>query len=354
MAKARLMYLSFFPPYTQSPFCSHPILSTMTHSQGHDPLRERDRRHSRHSYTRVEVIYYRLKRYEPPPVPRPPLISLPPDPYNWVCVPPMYQPQSSGRKTLAKEPRHSHHYSDPPDSRRHKQRRRHVHFDDHPKVHLYTPPSSHQSESTHQPSSSTPHPPPSKPFTSSASPSSYVPSSRSTTGLHPILLSFPARLWDLRRRASPIYDPHFVLRFSEPIFPTSAPSSLSTQPKSLRLSFLPCTRTELSWLCTVTVPPFRTHLVVEDVLRAISTELFRRSACWDLYTDHPCFSKAIAAQQYRVREGWTSVPWYEDGIRNVDLYHIDEKRDCALWFRGLKEERLRDGEVVYRVMFSYS
>ena len=99
--------------------------------------------------------------------------------------------------------------------------------------------------------------------------------------------------------------------------------------------------------CTTAISPGKTI-----ILRAISTELFRRSACWDLYTDHPCFSGAVAAQQWRARCGHTSTPWYEDGIRNVDLYHVD--RGQALYFRGLKPERLRDGEIVYLVKFSYA
>lgn len=148
----------------------------------------------------------------------------------------------------------------------------------------------------------------------------------------------------MRRFASPTYYPSYETRYWEPVFP----SSLGT--KTLRLVFTPCPRTEFSWFATVFATG--THLVVEDVLRTVSTELFRRGVCRELYSDHPCFVKAQAARQLRTRRGWSERAYSEDGVRNVDLYHVE--RGCALWFRGLTPDKLRSGEVVYRVRFSYA
>ncbi|KAI0687584.1 hypothetical protein C8Q76DRAFT_266330 [Earliella scabrosa] len=302
-------------------------------------FRRHDRRHSSRDYTRVEVIYYRLKLSEPPPAPRPALVPLPNDIDNRIEV---CQPSSSKlQQPTIRERRHSEPSSPP-----HQRKRRRVHFADELRVHNYDP----EDRPARQPSPIPPPVPP-KPSPPRGYPSSTAPhtSTKPSTGLHDILISFPPRLWDVRRRASPLYDPHHQSRFSEPVFP-SRPSM-----PALRLAFVPCSRTELAWLHTVPVPPFRTHLVVEDVLRAVSTELLRRSACWDLYADHPCFARAVAAQQVRAREGHTDTPFYEDGIRNVDLYHLEREGAYGpLWFRGLKEETLRGGEVVYRVVLSYA
>ncbi|KAI0693510.1 hypothetical protein C8T65DRAFT_744674 [Cerioporus squamosus] len=189
----------------------------------------------------------------------------------------------------------------------------------------------------------------------SATPATPLQTAPPLPALHELLAHFPKHLWDMRRRASPTYHPPYEPRYWEPVFPSSP---YSTAPKSLRLVFTPCARTELSWFASVSPSGRGTHLVVEDVLRTISTELFRRGprACRELYADHPCFAHANFARQLRTREGWSQRAYFADGIRNVDLYHVEEEsgEEGALWFRGLSPERLRSGEVVYRVRFSYA
>ncbi len=149
----------------------------------------------------------------------------------------------------------------------------------------------------------------------------------------------------MRRNARPTYHPHYEPRYSEPVFPYDPTK------RSIKLYFIPCGRTEFSWITKVKVDCWN-RLTVDDVLEAISTELFRRSACRDLYEGHPCYSKVRSAHQIRTRRGYTKKPHYDDAIRNVDLYHVE--RGQALYFKGLCPERLRDGEVVYLVKFSYA
>ncbi|TBU37981.1 hypothetical protein BD309DRAFT_561492 [Dichomitus squalens] len=163
--------------------------------------------------------------------------------------------------------------------------------------------------------------------------------------LHDLLTSFPSGLWDMRRNARPTYHPQHEPRYSEPVYPHDRRKT------SIKLYFTPCSRTEFSWITKVRAGS-RKHLTVDDVLDAISTELFRRSAVRDLYESHPCFSKIRSARRIRTRRGYTKTPHYDDAFRNVDLYHVDHGQ--VLYFRGLKPERLRDGEVVYLVKFSYA
>ena len=160
-----------------------------------------------------------------------------------------------------------------------------------------------------------------------------------------MLISFPSGLWDMRRNARPTYHSRHEPRYSEPVYPHDP------RKKWIKLYFAPCSRTEFSWITKVRADPGK-HLTVEDVLEAISTELLRRSAVRDLYSGHPCFPKVRSAHRIRTRSGYTRTPHYDDAFRNVDLYHVD--RGQALYFRGLKPERLRDGEVVYLVKFSYA
>lgn len=171
----------------------------------------------------------------------------------------------------------------------------------------------------------------------------YGPSTSSS--LHDLLSSFPSGLWDMRRNARPTYHPHHELHYSDPVFPHDP------QKRLIKLYFLPCGRTEFSWITEVKAD-CRNRLTVNYVLDTISTELFRRSACRDLYEGHPCYSKVRSAHRIRTLRGYTRKPHYDDAFRNVDLYHVD--RGQALYFKGLRPERLRDGEVVYMVKFSYA
>ncbi|KAI0754111.1 hypothetical protein C8Q80DRAFT_1265803 [Daedaleopsis nitida] len=301
------------------------------------PLRDRTHRRSRQDYTRVEVIYYHLKRLDLPPAPKPPLIPLPDVPYIILKV-----PDASGQ--ASHQPRSGRHSDSHPELQKPTARDRRVHFADQPTV---INPSNHPNMPHPPPPSPVPPPLPPKP-SCNLSTINTPPPACSTSDLHPYLSSFPPHVWDTRRRASPPYVPAHEARFSEPAFLTDR----ARAPTSIRLAFLPCSRTELAWF--VTVAPSGTHLVVADVVRAVSVELFRRSVCRELYTEHPCFARAQAAQQWRAKAGWTDAPWYGDAIRNVDLYHVEGERGPALWFKGLKEERLRDGHVVYRVLFGSS
>ena len=293
-------------------------------------------------HAQYTITYYRLRPVaHGAPKQQPP--SLPPDPYTRIHVP--RQPSKSQPEQLPARPpprRHNEAHEE-----RLKANHRRVHWaDEESIINLSTPP-----RQLREPPPVTPAPPPKpsvlvKPRRTSipATPATQPTMAPSLPALHELLVSFPPGLWDMRRRASPTFYPSYEPRYWEPVFP-SAPSA---QP--LRLVFTPCPRTELSWFATVSSSG--THLVVEDVLRALSTELFRRGACRELYSDHPCFAKAQAARQLRTRCGWSERAYFEDGVRNVDLYHVE--RGCALWFRGLVPERLRGGEVVYRVQFSYA
>ena len=149
----------------------------------------------------------------------------------------------------------------------------------------------------------------------------------------------------MRRNARPTYHPHYEPRYTESVFPYNPTK------RSIKLYFIPCSRTEFSWIAKVKAD-CRNRLTVNDVLDTISTELFRRSACRDLYEGHPCYSKVRSAHKIRTRRGFTKKPHYDDAFRNVDLYHVD--RGQTLYFKGLHPERLRDGEVVYLVRFSYA
>ncbi|PIL35369.1 hypothetical protein GSI_02095 [Ganoderma sinense ZZ0214-1] len=149
----------------------------------------------------------------------------------------------------------------------------------------------------------------------------------------------------MRRNARPTYDRHYDPRYPELAFPHNPTK------RSIKLYFIPCGRMEFSWIAKVKAK-CRTHLTVNDVLEGISTELFRRSACRDLYDGHPCYSKVRSAHRIRTRSGYSKKPHYDDAIRNVDLYHVD--RGQALYFKGLCPEKLRDGEVAYLVKFSYA
>ncbi|KAI1787948.1 hypothetical protein LXA43DRAFT_1162188 [Ganoderma leucocontextum] len=162
-----------------------------------------------------------------------------------------------------------------------------------------------------------------------------------TSGLHDLLVSFPSSLWDLRRNARPTYHPQYQPRYSELVFPHDRRKS------SITLYFHPCDHTEFSWTAKVKAHHGK-HLTVNGVLGAISTELFRRSACRDLCEGaHPCYANARSAHRIRTRRGHTQRPHYDDAFRNVDLYHADRGR--GLYFEGLQPEMLGDGEVVYLV-----
>ncbi|RPD60134.1 hypothetical protein L226DRAFT_613093 [Lentinus tigrinus ALCF2SS1-7] len=296
--------------------------------------------HGTKYHAQYTITYYRLRpvthdalKQQPP--------SLPPDPYTRIHVPPQ-SGKTPPEQPHARPPPRRH--SDVHEERLKAKHRRVRWADEDTIINPKTPPPPETS-----PAASTPQPKPSvlvksRRSSASAPPATPHKTARTLPVLHDLLVSFPPGLWDMRRRASPTFYPSCEPRYWEPVFP----SSLST--KSMRLVFTPCPRTELSWFATVA--PSGTHLVIEDVLRAISTELFQRSACSELYTDHPCYAKANAARQLRTRSGWSDRAYYEDGIRNVDLYHVE--RGFALWFRGLTPERLRSGEVVYRVRFSYA
>ncbi|TFK79548.1 hypothetical protein K466DRAFT_668084 [Polyporus arcularius HHB13444] len=331
------------------------------------PTHAKQQRYSAHGTTKFHaqytITYYRLRPVVPDAPKRNPT-SLPPDPYTRIHVPrrssePEQPPAyPNPRIPVPGKPREPQ--QPPARPRRHsnvhdealKAKHRRVHWAD--EATFLNP----EKPSAPKPPLAAPPPPPKpatlvKPRRPAAPVTSATPATPSRTApplpaLHELLVSFPERLWDMRRRASPTFHPPYEPRYWEPVFP----SSPYTAPKTLRLVFTPCPRTELSWFATVTPSGRGTHLVVGDVLRTISVELFRRGACRDLYTDHPCFAKANAARQLRAREGWSQRAYFEDGIRNVDLYHVE--RGFALWFRGLSPERLRSGEVVYRVRFSYA
>ena len=161
--------------------------------------------------------------------------------------------------------------------------------------------------------------------------------------LHDLLMAFPPALWNVRQWASPHFDPRISPRFFDPAFGPAAHNVVE-----ISLAFDPSSSANLSWAIIARARDRRT-LTVDDVLRAISTALFQRNMCAHLPAHHPSLARAEAARALRGPTGTPEV-LYRERVRNVDLYGSYPGQ--GLYFRGLRPERQRDGELVYVVQLA--
>ena len=150
-------------------------------------------------------------------------------------------------------------------------------------------------------------------------------------------------LWNVRLRASPTQNLKITPHFSEPALALNPDHAVNT----ITLVFTPDSHAHTVWAIVARARSEHDVLTVDDVLRAVSTALFQRSMCPALSARGPHAAEIEHARGVRAAPVHTGAPHREEGCRNVDLYRADRGR--ALYFRGLRAERLRDGALVYVV-----